>query len=270
MKRTIKFLTITAASAVLVFSCKRDFPVAAKTTGTGSSAYLLVVHASPNFDSIWRHSDTLNTYNNSLNIYVGADKFNAGVLQYGSVYPNIGNANGYAAVSAGALEIRLTLNGVSMTNPDSLTILSLQKTLVAGSYYTLVITDSIASTRDSSKIWLQDSYPNPTAGPGNFYLRFIHAVMDGIKDTVDLYSPRRNQVLFSKIKMDSTTPFINFSTMLNTQDTLYVRKTGTGTILARAQTLSFGDQQFYTVYYIGDTSVRVPAKTRSLGIGRNK
>ena len=51
-----------------------------------------------------------------------------------------------------------------------------------------MITDAINSARDSSRIWIQDSYPRPTAGPGYFYLRFMHAVQDGIHDTVDLYS----------------------------------------------------------------------------------
>lgn len=260
MKISIPILTILVVSAMVVLSCKRDYTVAAATSGTGSNAFLKIVHASPNFNKIFPYPD-------SINVYLGATKINSSYLKYGTTYPVAGIPT-YAAVSPGTQSIRITLNGA--TTPDSLTVISLQKTLVAGKYYTLVITDSIKSPRDSSQIWLQDSYPQPTAGPGYFYLRFMHAVMDGMGDTVDLYSPRRNQVLFNKIKMDSTTPFASIPTMLNTQDTLYVRKTGTGTILAKVLTLSFGDQQFYTAYYIGDTAAAPAAKTRSLGITQNR
>lgn len=257
MKLSIPVLTVIAVCAAAVFSCKRDFPVAAATTGTGSNAFIQIIQASPNFRAIFKVPD-------SLNVYLGSVRVNAGFLQYGTAYPTTGT---YAAVQPGAQEIRITEN--TAIDPDS-TVLSFTRTLVAGNYYTLVITDSIKSTRDSSKIWLQDNYPKPGAGPGYFYLRLMHAVMDGIADTIDLYSPRRNQVLFSKVRVDSTTPFTAFPMILNSQDTLYVRKTGTGTILAKALTLTFGDQQFFTAYYIGDTAANPAGKTRALAIGRNK
>jgi hypothetical protein len=40
--------------------------------------------------------------------------------------------------------------------------------------------------------------------------------------------------------------------------------------MAKVSTVIFGDQQFYTAYYIGDTTALPAAKTRTLGIGRNK
>ena len=245
-----------AVCAVVVFSCKRDYPLVAASSGIGANAYLQVVHASPNFRKIFNQPD-------SLNVFLGSVKLNATFLKYGVGYPN----GVYAAVQPGTVAIRLTVNGV--TTPDSITVVTLQKTLVAGNYYTLVITDSINSPRDSSKIWLRDSYPKPTSGAGYFYLRLINGVVNG-NDTVDLYSSRRNQVLLSKVKVDSTTPFTPFSTILNSSDTLFVRKAGTGNVLAKVSTVIFGDQQFYTAYYIGDTTALPAAKTRTLGIGRNK
>ena len=262
MKRYIPFLTVIAAVAVLFYSCKRDFTVAAKTTGIGSNAFLKIIHASPNFRKILAPD----SIPDSVNVFLGSVKINAGFLQYGATWPTSGI--GYAAVTPGPQMIRVVVNGV--TNPDSITVTSFQRTLEAGKYYTLVITDSIKSPRDSSKIWIQDAFPSPTAGPGTFYLRFTHAVMDGITDTVDLYSLRRNQVFFSKIKMDSTTPFTSFSTILNSQDTVYVRKSGTGTILAKLPTITFGDQQFYSLYYAGDTAASPAAKTRALGGVQNR
>ena len=259
MKISIPILTVLAVSAVVVYSCKRDFPVAASTSGTGSNAFLKIIDASPNFRKI-------NNVPDSINVYLGATKINGSVLKFNTAYPSTGLT--YAAVTPGTYDLRLSVNGI--TTPDSFTVVKLSKTLVAGYYYTLVITDSISSSRDSSQIWLRDAYPQPTAGVGYFYLRLVHAVADGIGDTVDLYSPRRNQVLLSKVKVDSTTPFISFATILNSQDSLYVRKTGTGTILAKISTLTFNDQSFYTAYYIGDTAAAPAAKTRALAVYQNR
>jgi hypothetical protein len=41
-------------------------------------------------------------------------------------------------------------------------------------------------------------------------------------------------------------------------------------ILAKLNSISVGDQQFYTVYYAGDTALAPAAKTRALGIYKNK
>src|ERR1700742_3650 len=99
MKKYIPFLTIIAAAALLIFSCKKEYTNAAKTTDATSMAHLLIIDASPRFDSIFHHD--------SLNVYAGADKINAGLLGFGSVYPATGT---YAAITAGAQTIRLSVN----------------------------------------------------------------------------------------------------------------------------------------------------------------
>jgi len=261
MKKYISFLTLTALVAGMVLSCKREYPVAAGYTGVSSAAFIKIIHASPNFRAIFHVPD-------SLNVYTGATKINGPLLKYGGAFPTNGGNGGYLAVDPGNQSIRLTVSTASA--PDS-TVVSLTKTLVAGAYYTLVITDSIQSMRDSSKIWVQDSYPKPTLGAGYLYLRFVHAVMDdSAGTTVDLYSQRTNLVLFANIKIDSITPFTSFPSIAGGVDTLYVRRSGTTAILAKLNTVTAGDQQFYTALYAGDTALSPAAKTRALSFYRNK
>ena len=260
MKRIIPIFIALAAVAVIFFSCKREYPVHSGYSGVEGFAFLKVVHASPNFRALYGQPD-------SVNVFVSGSKINATPLKFNTAFP--GTINTYAEVPAGAQTIKLS---VGVTNPDSMMVVTWQKTLTAGAYYTLVITDSLTSPRDSSRIWVQDTYPKPAAGAGYTYLRFINAVLDdSAGTTVNIYSPRRNQTIFSKVKIDSITPFSAIPSITGgTLDTLYVTKSNTGAILAKLlPTTPFGDQQYYTVYYIGDTTVAV-GKPRTLVSFQNK
>jgi Domain of unknown function (DUF4397) len=262
MKRLF-FLLLPALGVTVFFACKKQTTLVAKTSPVGSTAFIKIVHASPNFTTLY------NVPTDSLNVYVGSEKITAAALHFGGGYPSptSGNILGYATAPAGTQTIRVSATGV--TNKDSLTVASFSENLVPGGYYTFVITDSVNTARDSSRIFVRDTYTASPAGPGYFYIRFIHAVIAGA-DTVDLYDPRRNQTLFSKIRRDSTTTFTNFPTTLGLPDTLYVRQTGTGTVLAKLNTYQFGDQQSFTAYYIGDTAVVTPTKPRTLIVLENK
>jgi hypothetical protein len=265
MKRNIWILAPALLAIMVFLACKKQYTLVAQGETAGSSAFLKIVHASPNFDSIFH------TGFDSLNVYFGQDKITATALTYGTGFPTPTSTIytlTYVTVPSGAQDIRISLAGTG--TKDSSTVVTLHKVLNPGAYYTLVITDSINSTRDSNRIWLQDNFPRPGAGPGYFYLRFMNAVQDARTDTVDLFSVRRNQTLFKKVKVDSTTSFTNFATILNVADTLVVLRTGTGTVLAKMTTpnIQFGDQQFYTAYYVGDTAAAV--KKRILLINQNK
>jgi hypothetical protein len=263
MKRYIKYSLIAVIAVGAFIACKRDYPVHSPYMGVEGSAYLKIVHASPNFAKIFQYPD-------AVNVFIGNDKINGTALKYNTAFPGLTNGvSNYATVKAGAQTIRVSIAG--SVNPDSFTVAKLDRTLEAGSFYTLIITDSIASaSRDSARVWIRDAFPKPAAGPGYVYLRFAHVVFSDKTDTVAIYSPRRNQTLFQKVKMDSITPFIAFPT-LTMLDTLLVMKTdSTHKVMAKLlPTLIMGDQQYYTTYYIGD-SVVATAKPRSLVYFQNR
>jgi hypothetical protein len=261
-------IIFTAVIAIIVFAwigCTRDLPSYAPYTGTGTEAFIKVVHAAPSVRTIFGVPDSLNLYVGSVKVNaIAANTANGHIvgLSYGGIYPT--TTNSYTAVPSGAQSIRLTVNGIS--TQDSVTIVTLQKNLIPGGYYSLIVTDSVNSARDSSKIWLQDVPPVPTAGRGFVYYRFINAVMnDTAGTTVDLYSQRRNQILFPKVAIGSTTAFTSFPTMLGVLDTLYVRRTGTTNILAKLlPTASLTDQRMYTFIYEGNTIAATGTKVKAL------
>lgn len=257
MKKYIALFTGIAAAAALVTSCKKDPPIDAGYNGTGGSAYLKIVHLAPSFRSLFNKPD-------SFNVYVGDTKLNGPALTYAALFPT--NANTYATVPAGAQTIRFTVNGVN--TPDSVTLFSLQRNFTAGASYTLALTDSINSTRDSSKIFVQDSLPATLSGPGFMYLRLMHAVLNDTAGTmVDIFSYKYNQVIISKAGIGKTTGFVAIPSLAGgAVDTLYVRRANTTRVIAKMPA-TFIDQHAYTLVFYGSDTAK--AKPKTLNYYRN-
>ena len=248
-------------------SCKKNFSKDAQYTLLDSSmAYLKVVHA----------------------VYVNTTKLTGTPLSFNSLFPlgysAISGGTSYAAVQPGAQQIRLSIPGISTV--DSATILSLNKNFVAGRFYTLMITDSIKSTSDSNKIFVQDMLPvNASVGYINF--RFANVVTNdsatiGSASNInlfDVYSYARNTVVLTKIRMDSITGFQVLATNITTPDTFYITRNpkATGTVLL-ANRVVLAKVAFipntsspqptsgstYTFYYKGDGVLTSGTRARTL------
>lgn len=263
-------------------ACKRDYAGIANYAPMDSSvAYLKIVHASPNFRQLFNARD-------SFNVFVGSTKITNTFLTFNSVWPFVVNSSTtsitatYASVPAGQQSIRLSIPGV--VNPDSVTIATFSKNLMAGRLYTLMLTDSIQSTYDSSQIFTQDNIPQTLP---NFYnLRFVHAVLnDTAGKNVDVVSYMRSANLFSNVKPGTVGGFSisGYPFAQGVVDTLYVTRPATsGTpisqrvVLAKlalnASVLGAGswDRRAFTVYYKGDANLTSGAKARSLSVYINQ
>lgn len=260
--KILSFFMIAGLAALALVACNRDYKTNAPYSAPpATSAYIKIIDASPSFRTLSGKPD-------SFNVYVNGAKVNATFLTYGGLYPTITST--YATVPAGQQSIRLSLNGVNTS--DSVTITTIQKNLTAGMYYTFIVTDSVNSNRDSSRIFVRDSFPTPAAGPGFIYLRLANAVMNDTAGTmIDLYSARRNQVLFTKVNIGQVTSFSSFPTTMGVLDTFYVRRTGTNAVLAKLiQTNTFVDQRYYTFVYAGDTKLTSGTKAKGLTYFTNK
>jgi len=255
MKKYFIFPGVLIAAVAIFFSCKKEYTIVATGHISSGVAYLKIVHASPNFTKLFGVPD-------GINVFVGSTKVNGPVLKFNSAYPAIGSLTGYAEVQPGDQAIKISVGGV--VTGDSIAVDTLHKTLTAGSYYTLLITDSLKSATDAGKVWMQDNLPSPSAG--NISLRFVNMVLNS-PDTVNLYSKRRGQVLFSGVMRDSVTAFANFPTLTNVLDSFYVQKQGVNQSTLLMTSLMF-DQKVYTLYFIGDTANK--AKTRVLTYVQNK
>lgn len=265
MKKYIVILGAITTTALIFLSCKKEYPIVAAGSNSNGQAFLKIVHASPNFAKVTSKVD-------GVNIFLDGAKINGPLLKFNSAFPAIGSVNTYATVPAGDHKVKISVGGV--VNADSIEVTTLSKTLTAGSYYTLLITDNLLVPGDAGKIWAQDNVPNPAAG--SIGLRFVDMVLNGTDaDGPYLSSKPRNQTLFPAVLLDSISPFANFTT-ISTLDTFYVKlanvkgKNGSDSIAATLlMTATMIDRAAYTLYYIGDAKATGTTK-RTLTYVQNK
>lgn len=250
MKKSIAAVLIICASLTAFYSCKRDYTLKSPVATTTGKAYLRVVDAAPNFRNIFNFPDTFNVLVNGIKVTAYTPGAGATVLMtYGSVFPTVSSGYGYVAIDPGPATIQLSVGALI---PDSVRIASFVKTFAPDKYYSFIITDSVKSARDSSQIFIQDTYP---AVPSGYYnLRFIHAVLnDTAGKTVDIWSTRANRYIFTNIKPGGVTAFTQWAYNPLFSDTLYVRRSGNPLIaLDTLNSISFSNQRTYTLYYRGD------------------
>ena len=262
MKKNFRTSFIVALALCGIGACKKKFDsFAANPIFITDQAFLRVMHVSPNFRAIQNYPD-------SFNIYVGKDKINGTIFTYNSAFPAASmNVNTYASVPSGAQQIRLSLQGVNTI--DSLTIISLQKVLGAGKYYTLFITDSLNSQQDSTKIWKNDVNFLPT-DTSQYKIRFAHMILnDTAGKKVDVYSFRQGANIFSGISPGTITDYTAI-TAPSVFDTISIRRAGTTQELAKiSNNVLYGKSRLYTILYRG-TSGTAGTKPRGGLIYNNR
>ncbi|MCA6452429.1 MAG: DUF4397 domain-containing protein [Chitinophagaceae bacterium] len=256
MKKITLYTSLFAAGILMFSACKKQADKTANyTLSDESTAYVRVVHAAPSFRQIFNAPD-------SFNVYVNDIKMNAPFLTYGAIFPS--NASfGYVAVQPGLNQFRVNIHGFASASPDSTRLINFTKVFQAGQYYTLLMTDSITSGRDSSQMFLPDAYTKPLNG--YYGLRFVHAVWnDTTGKTIDIYSARRNANIFTSVKPGEIKTFNSFASNTQLSDTLYVRRSGTQITLSQLNGVSFANQRSYTLVYRGDGNLATGTKARAL------
>lgn len=268
-----------------ISSCKKAFYGNATYDVIDSSqAYLKFVNMSPNFQTLVNSTD-------SFDLVINGTKVNGASLGYKSLFPMSTSSSStsindtYMSIVPGNVDIKL----VSKSN---VVLASFTKSLKAGSYYSLNMTDSLNATNDSAKIFVQDYFNNSVFIQGYAKMRFVNAVTTdsatistGTK-YVDVYSYARNAVVFSKIRPDSITAFSNIGINLSVADTFYVTRTpiATGTVplsqrvvLAKitltphtSTVTGIIDNRAYTLYYYGDGTKTSGTTARAITYYINK
>lgn len=272
--------------ALFINACKKDnYGNAKYNLADSSTSYFKIVHSSLNFRRITGKAD-------SFNVYFNNQKVNGAFLTLNSMFPTsvyaaaTGVTNSYIAVKPGNEEIKLM-------GLDSTEIIKFNKTFLPGRYYTLLLTDSMTNTRDSSKIFVEDAF-NSVMGiiPGYFRMRFINTVYNDSAsvstktNTVDIYSYARNTTIVTKVPANGMTNFGDLGFNPNVADTLYVTRTPSTTgvvplnqrvVLAKlafipqsATVAGVASQRVYTFFYKGDGTLSSGTKARALVYYINK
>lgn len=244
MKKIIYYLILLIGSiSFFLLSCNKETVWTSERETAKDVAFLKVVHVAPSIRQIFNARD-------SFNVFIGPNKINGSFITYNGTAPASSN---YFAVSPGVQSARFSVNGVTMA--DSVTFYTFNKTFKAGEYYSLIITDSINSAKEESRMLIQDFLVTPT--PSNYAIRFVHAVLnDTAGKNVDLFSVKQKKNLFTGLTRGGYTGFVEFP-VLGT-DTLIVRRTGTMNELTRINGFTNSATKIYTAVYRGTTS---PATT---------
>jgi hypothetical protein len=254
----IKWITpAILVACTLVLACEKEKEIIAPWDEAGTDANfarLRIVHASPNFRNLTGVPD-------SINIFANGQKINGARLSFGGLFPGQTPAP-YVAIPPGAYDIKITVGGV--VNTDSIPVATLKFNLAANTNYSFIITDSVfRAVRDSSRIFVRDSFPAPSTG--RIGLRFVNAMTDTaiVNPRVDVWSARRNNNLYTNINPGATTSFTN-QPFIALGDTLIVRRAGTLTEVARLNNITFADTKVYTLYLRGDAMLTTGVKARTL------
>ncbi len=262
--KKISFYTCFFAAGILLFTaCKKETKMnATYESATDQTAYLRVIHASPNFRQVFNAPD-------SFNVYVNNVKMNAPFLTYGSIFPAATTGNGYVAVAPGQQQVKISVNGFASASPDSTQILTLSKTFGAGEYYTLFISDSLKSNPNAS--FVPDLFTKPLNG--NAGIRFMHAVLnDTAGKSVDVYSYARNATVFTNLLPGQVSPIVSLGVNVGVADTFYVtRSAPAGTLLANRivlakLALAAANQRNYSLYFRGDANLTTGTRARTLSV----
>jgi hypothetical protein len=277
MKRIFVKLFLVFMFFVAAYACKKTFIINTPYQVVDSTkAYLKIIHASPFFRLSTGAQDTFNVYLGNIRLN------NVSFLTYGGLFPNAVNpntstiTNTYMAVPAGLQQFHFSIPGV--IKQDSVQLFAFTKNLNPGSFYTLLITDSILLKRDSSRIFVQDVFTTPL--PGNISLPFIHAVLnDTVGKKVDVFSYARNTTILTNIPPDSTTAFQSLGYNTGVVDTFYVTRSlapgqpsntplANRTILAKlpfsTKLTGASPQRVFTLYYKGNANLTTGTKARTL------
>jgi hypothetical protein len=227
-------------------ACKRDMPLKDKTASPSGTALIKLIDVSPNLMTVLPSpSDSFHVLFNGVKV-TGYTSGAAPAMAFNATYPFAGTQNGYASVPAGDQEIKFAKG---LNTLDSLVLFTFHETLAANQYYSLIITDSIKSARDSSRIFLQDVFAPLSAG--FFGVRFVNAAWNDTAN-VDIWSTRNNRTIFGNIKPGVATAFSiqGYNSVLS--DTLFVRRAGTLVGLDTLVTVSFSNMRSYTLVYKGN------------------
>lgn len=226
-KKNILFF-LTGALAVFTVSCKKEFQyLINEQKDLGDKAYIKVY----------------NSVVNSTRNYVYADNvpLNGAAIAYtaNSLFPSVSPA--YSSITAGSRAIIIKDTLVTSTQ----TPISFSDNFEAGQYYTIFTYDSINSTKQKTVKDMIDKPADTTAR-----LRFANFVYTKTAvPNVDIWSVKRKANIFSNISIATVTDFIPYASASN--DTLFVRSTGTTTNLAALNGINPTQQRSYTVIFRG-------------------
>jgi hypothetical protein len=216
MRKLITILTISAVTASLLPACVKDKgkEVAMEQSNFTNTAMMQVYNAIVN--------STRNAVTVDAKFVTGA------TLAYGGVFPST-PASFNITPGFRAFNVYDTLAAATQVP------LSFAEDLQAGANYTIFLYDSINAPKQKT-VYNNIVVPNDTTSRLRF-ANFVYNSGANIGTGFDIFSVKRNAVVFSNVIQTQVTDYIPYASALN--DTFYIRLNGSSTNLTNGATTIF-------------------------------
>lgn len=183
----------------------------------------------------------------SLDLYLNGAQVNANAIV-------LGNYFNYFNAYAGKTTFTFDQAGTSTVSAQD------TATLLANTYYTLFLTNKIATP---DYILLKDNLVKPASGA--FSIRLVNASPDA--GTIDLRDKTTGTPLIIYEPYRAASNFTDVT--INTTDTLQVVQSGTTTVLATVPVVKFVTSSVYTIWLYGLVNTTVTTQKLNAGIMQN-
>lgn len=234
----IRTLAICVTAALVLTACQKEFNLIAQEEKNPANKAFVKFY---------------NGIVNSNRTYVYADlvPLNGATIAYGTAHPSLSPS--YIALNAGlrSIAIRDTLF------PTAQYPIAFNAQLDAGAFYTIFAYDSLNSPKQKLVKDNIEAFGDTTSR-----IRFANFPYSATAmPNIDIFSQKRQANVFTNIAPTAVTDFIPFASGLN--DTLYVRPTGTTTVLTQGTLLPTAKRS-YTVIFRGSYNVTSGTAARTL------
>jgi hypothetical protein len=219
------------AVLVMLTSCEKSFDNKLTVTSDQNKSYIQVFIA------------TVGASRNLVQVdgkRVSRPTLTSGTSFPTAVYPSTATGSSFA-VTGGLHTIAIT-DTLAATTQKPLTFAI---NMDAQKYYTVFAYDTITNTK---QITVETNIEIPSDSTARLrFANFIHDV--NAVPAVEVFSRRRNEVIFSDVNKTDVTGFIPYATLAN--DTLVVRQVGSTTALAQFNGFNPTKKRSYTLVYRG-------------------
>jgi hypothetical protein len=252
MKKIIIAFSLVGAATLVVSSCRKDKgkEVALERTDMSNTANVQV------------HNAIVNSSRNF--VLVDAKYINGSSLAFAGTFPAGTPASFNIAPGFRAFNVFDTLGAATQVP------ISFAQDLQAGSNYTIFLYDSLNAPKQKTVV---NSIVVPTDTTARLrFANFIYNSGSTIGSGFDIFSVKRNAVIFSNVSETQVTDFIPYNSATN--DTFYVRLNGSSTNLTNGATtilttLNPTRLRSYTLIFRGSYRATSGTSAKQLGTFAN-
>ncbi len=188
----------------------------------------------------------------TVDFYINNIKMNATALGYSAIFPNVTGGGAYSQAPSGEVNIKVVLNRVSGTPLPSDTIVNGKYPLKADSNYSIILIDTVPNPTPNSPILMVSGEAPTMPAYGKYKVRFFN--LSPTDDLYEVYLKTSETILATNISYKNASDWLELP-LLETADSVFLRKVGTNVVLAKSAKFQPGNQRSITLWSRGNPNV---------------